>query len=480
MARALSAVPPSPPFSPWCSPPRPVLRGNVHFCWDVCLKPGCTGTSRWTCRRFPLAQAPSACDVAVQGEGTAGSDGYAHVPGGSVSAAIGLMSAGRASADAQTVQQRAAPSGELEPRWPPRYQPSPGRARPRPSGHLTAVRTPVRSGGHRGLRGRGGGRHVPADRLAHHRPDGRGIRTAGQAARRPVVRAVGKLAGFGHHLHQRPRFRPAHLPGDRRPAADPDRIRARRAADGAVRPHPGPGERECRHRDRDRRRAQRGERDLSLGIDHAHLGPVQPPEHRLGGQRRHPVQPGADPVVRRGSVGHRTVRHRHRIRLLGTHLGQRPGRVRHQGRRRPADLEPGRPGGRAHAVAGGVRLAERPGQRRPGAASRPGQPGRAAAEQDRRAGRRGRPDQPAGPGRRRPAGAAVEQAQPGRPEPDDRRRRDQGHQGGHGVPGPLATVPSCPAIDAAYPDYAEFFGTDGAYSSYGLAVSGSGRRPSTG
>ncbi|HTZ29628.1 MAG TPA: hypothetical protein VMC83_36865, partial [Streptosporangiaceae bacterium] len=28
------------------------------------------------------------------------------------------------------------------------------------------------------------------------------------------------------------------------------------------------------------------------------------------------------------------------------------------------------------------------------------------------------------------------------------------------------------AIDAAYPDYAEFFGTDGAYSSYGMAVSG--------
>ena len=39
-------------------------------------------------------------------------------------------------------------------------------------------------------------------------------------------------------------------------------------------------------------------------------------------------------------------------------------------------------------------------------------------------------------------------------------------------PAPLATVPSLSAIDAAYPDYAEFFGTDGAYSSYGLAVSG--------
>src|SRR5580692_2472693 len=37
---------------------------------------------------------------------------------------------------------------------------------------------------------------------------------------------------------------------------------------------------------------------------------------------------------------------------------------------------------------------------------------------------------------------------------------------------PLATVPQLSAIDAAYPDYAEFFGTDGAYSSYGLAVSG--------
>jgi hypothetical protein len=39
-------------------------------------------------------------------------------------------------------------------------------------------------------------------------------------------------------------------------------------------------------------------------------------------------------------------------------------------------------------------------------------------------------------------------------------------------PAPLATVPQLSAIDAAYPDYAEFFGTDGAYSSYGLSVSG--------
>jgi hypothetical protein len=39
-------------------------------------------------------------------------------------------------------------------------------------------------------------------------------------------------------------------------------------------------------------------------------------------------------------------------------------------------------------------------------------------------------------------------------------------------PAPLATVPSLSAVDAAYPDYAEFFGTDGAYSSYGLSVSG--------
>ena len=38
------------------------------------------------------------------------------------------------------------------------------------------------------------------------------------------------------------------------------------------------------------------------------------------------------------------------------------------------------------------RLAERVDGRRPGAAGRPGQPGRAAAEQDRRTGRRGRPD----------------------------------------------------------------------------------------
>jgi len=39
-------------------------------------------------------------------------------------------------------------------------------------------------------------------------------------------------------------------------------------------------------------------------------------------------------------------------------------------------------------------------------------------------------------------------------------------------PAPLAIVPSLSGIDAAYPDYAEFFGTDGAYSTYGLAVSG--------
>jgi hypothetical protein len=39
-------------------------------------------------------------------------------------------------------------------------------------------------------------------------------------------------------------------------------------------------------------------------------------------------------------------------------------------------------------------------------------------------------------------------------------------------PAPLATVPGLSAIDAAYPDYAEFFGTDGAYSTYGLSVSG--------
>ncbi|HZC39359.1 MAG TPA: hypothetical protein VE343_01720 [Streptosporangiaceae bacterium] len=39
-------------------------------------------------------------------------------------------------------------------------------------------------------------------------------------------------------------------------------------------------------------------------------------------------------------------------------------------------------------------------------------------------------------------------------------------------PAPLATVQKLSGIDAAYPDYAEFFGTDGAYSSYGLAASG--------
>jgi hypothetical protein len=39
-------------------------------------------------------------------------------------------------------------------------------------------------------------------------------------------------------------------------------------------------------------------------------------------------------------------------------------------------------------------------------------------------------------------------------------------------PAPLATISKLSAIDAAYPDYAEYFGTDGAYSTYGLAVSG--------
>lgn len=39
-------------------------------------------------------------------------------------------------------------------------------------------------------------------------------------------------------------------------------------------------------------------------------------------------------------------------------------------------------------------------------------------------------------------------------------------------PAPLATVPRLSGVDAAYPDYAELFGTDGAYTSYGLAVSG--------
>jgi hypothetical protein len=43
---------------------------------------------------------------------------------------------------------------------------------------------------------------------------------------------------------------------------------------------------------------------------------------------------------------------------------------------------------------------------------------------------------------------------------------------GTAYPPPIKTVPSLSGIDAAYPDYAEFFGTDGAYSTYGLAVSG--------
>jgi len=45
-------------------------------------------------------------------------------------------------------------------------------------------------------------------------------------------------------------------------------------------------------------------------------------------------------------------------------------------------------------------------------------------------------------------------------------------KGGTVYPSPITTVPSLSGIDAAYPDYAEFFGTDGAYSTYGLAVSG--------
>jgi hypothetical protein len=39
-------------------------------------------------------------------------------------------------------------------------------------------------------------------------------------------------------------------------------------------------------------------------------------------------------------------------------------------------------------------------------------------------------------------------------------------------PQPITTVPQLSGIDAAYPDYAEFFGTDGAYSTYGLTVAG--------
>jgi hypothetical protein len=39
-------------------------------------------------------------------------------------------------------------------------------------------------------------------------------------------------------------------------------------------------------------------------------------------------------------------------------------------------------------------------------------------------------------------------------------------------PKPLATLPKLSGIDAAYPDYAEFFGTDGAYATYSLAATG--------
>jgi hypothetical protein len=39
-------------------------------------------------------------------------------------------------------------------------------------------------------------------------------------------------------------------------------------------------------------------------------------------------------------------------------------------------------------------------------------------------------------------------------------------------PRPLATLPQLSGLDAAYPDYAEFFGTDGAYATYSLAATG--------
>jgi len=39
-------------------------------------------------------------------------------------------------------------------------------------------------------------------------------------------------------------------------------------------------------------------------------------------------------------------------------------------------------------------------------------------------------------------------------------------------PKPLATLPKLSGIDAAYPDYAEFFGTDGAYATYSLVATG--------
>jgi hypothetical protein len=60
---------------------------------------------------------------------------------------------------------------------------------------------------------------------------------------------------------------------------------------------------------------------------------------------------------------------------------------------------------------------------------------------------------------------------------DDLRRTITGAQirdtkAGSAYPAPLATVPTLSGIDAAYPDYAEFFGTDGAYSTYGLSVAG--------
>jgi hypothetical protein len=40
---------------------------------------------------------------------------------------------------------------------------------------------------------------------------------------------------------------------------------------------------------------------------------------------------------------------------------------------------------------------------------------------------------------------------------------------------PLATLPKLSGIDAAYPDYAEFFGTDGAYATYSLVAAGQWR-----
>ena len=100
----------------------------------------------------------------------------------SAAAAVGLVTTGTGVASGTVARSTGTPlaSGIRHPRR--------GRG-PRHQRHLTAFQAPVRGRRHRRLRRRGRERHVPADRLAHHRADGRRLGAAGQAARRPVVPA---------------------------------------------------------------------------------------------------------------------------------------------------------------------------------------------------------------------------------------------------------------------------------------------------